>query len=482
MRSVAGVPRRLSWYLDPPMAAALVAGGALTLFVTVSPVVRFAYDNLSLHVALETGEGLIGGLLASMAVGRYRARHNRRDAVLAWTFTVLAATNLLLSAGPIVALGSRPEGAVTWAVAGARLIGTVGLCAAALLPAAINGRPVDVRRWLVVGSALVLGVVALASWAAGTWLADAIDPTLSPESSSRPRIVGHPAVLTIQVLAMALFTAAALGFARRARAAADELLRWLAAGCALAAFARLNYFLFPSLYSNWVYTGDVLRLGSYLFFLVGASRQIDAYRRDQTRLAVLEERRRMARDLHDGLIQELSFIRSQTAAWASGTQYPGMADHLARAADRALYESRRAVEALSGTGPVGLAEALREAAGEIAGRAGTTVSVHGDGVGDVPPDIRDALARVVREATSNAVRHGRAGAVTIRLRGDQGAVGVRYTDDGKGFDPAATKGGGFGLQTMRERVEALGGQFCVRSTPGRGTEIELTVPLSGRPA
>lgn len=473
--------RRLPPFLDGPMLVALLSGGLLTAFITVSPVVRFAYDNLLLHVALETGEGLIGALLAYMAAQRFRARHRARDAVLAWTFTVLAATNLLLSAVPVVSLGSRPQGALTWAVAGMRLSGAAGLCAAAFLPASIERRPVDLRRWLVSATGVVLGVVAVAAWAAGTWLADAVDPSLSPESSGRPRIVGHPAVLTIQVLAMTLFAAAAAGFARRARAVGDELLRWLAAGAALAAFARLNYFLFPSLYSNWVYTGDVLRLGSYLFFLVGASREIDAYRRDQTRLAVVEERRRMARDLHDGLVQELSFIRSQTAAMADGVQLPGMAGHLAQAADRALHESRRAVEALSGEGGAAdLAEALREAAVEIAGRAGTSVSVHGQPVVQVTTEVREALARVVREAASNAVRHGQAASVSIRLDGDGDRVRVLVRDDGTGFDASMPRGGGFGLHSMRERVQQLGGSFAVRSEPASGTEVDVTVPVSPR--
>ena len=468
-------------FLDVPMLVALLTGGLLTLFVTVSPVVRFAYDNLSLHVALETGEGLIGTLLAYLAVQRFRARGCTRDALLAWTFAVLAATNLLLSAVPIVTMGSRPQGALTWAVAGMRLCGAGALCAAAYLPSTADVAVRDLRRWLVGGTCVVLAVVALFAWAAGTWLAAAVDPALSPESSGRPRFVGHPAVLTIQVLAMTLFAAAAVGFAHRARATDDELLRWLAAGAVLAAFARLNFFLFPSLYSNWVYTGDVLRLGSYLFFLVGASREIDAYRRDQTQLAVVEERRRMARDLHDGLVQELSFIRSQTASMAGGMQVPGMAQHLAAAADRALQESRRAVEALSGTGAAGVAEALRVAAEDLAHWAGTAVEVRGEAVGEVAPRVREALSRVVREATSNAVRHGEATSISIRLAAIGDSLTVVVADDGKGFDPSLADGGaGFGLHSMRERVEDLGGSFTVRSEPGGGTEVEVRVPVSRR--
>lgn len=458
-----------------------MSGGLLTLFVTVSPIVRFAYDNLSLHVALETAEGLIGGLLGYLAVQRFRAKGNIRDALLAWTFTLLAVTNLILSAIPIVALGSRPGGTMTWAVAGLRLCGAAGLCASAFVGRTARATDGQIRPWVVWGTGVVAIVVAASAYGAGLWLADAVDPTLSPEASGRPRIIGHPVVLTIQVLAMSLFAAAAVGFKRRARGGGDELLRWLAAGAVLASFARLNFFLFPSLYSNWVYTGDVLRLGSYLCFLVGATREIDTYRRDQTRLAVVEERRRMARDLHDGLVQELSFIRSQTAAMASGMQLHDMAPHLAAAADRALQESRRVVEALSGTGSAGLAEALREAAEDIAARAGTSVKLTGQAVDVVPLGVRDALVRVTREATNNAVRHGHAASVSIRIEDHQGTLRLTVVDDGKGFEPDLAVGSGFGLRSMRERVENLGGSVSVRSEPGSGAEVAITVPSERRP-
>jgi len=452
-----------------------MVGGLLTMLVTLNPVVRFAYDNLSLHVALETGEGLVGGLLAYLAVQRYHARRATRDALLAWTFLVLAATNILLSAAPIVTAGARPAGALTWAAVGLRFAGAAGLCSAAFVPgtALSGGRRVRIRA--LGGTFLVVLVVAMFAVVAGRSLAEAVDPFLSPESSGRPRVVGHPVVLTIQVAAMALYAAAAVGFRRQARPGGDALLEWLAAGAVLAAFARLNYFLFPSLYSNWVYTGDVLRLGAYLCFLVGASREIDAYRRDQTRLAVMEERRRMARDLHDGLVQELSFIRSQTAAMAGGVHLPDMAAHVAAAAERALQESRQAVEALSGTGAERLGEALREAAEEVAARAGTAVEVEGRAVPDVPPGVRDALVRVVREATGNAVRHGQATMVSVRLHAGNGVLRLTVADDGKGFDPDLVVGYGFGLRSMRERVENLGGSFAVQSEPGSGTVVEVTL-------
>lgn len=467
---------------DLPLATALVGGVFLTSVVTFSPLTRFAYDNLSLHVALETGEALIGGLLAYLAVQRFRSAGAVRDVVLAWTFTTLAATNLLLSALPIVTLGSRPQSTLIWAAAGMRLVAAGGLCAAAFVPG--TARAPARRRLLATigwGTLAVLVVVGLASLVAGTHLAEAVEPSLSPSSSSRPRLVGHPAVPVIQALATALYAAAAFGFRRQAGHSGDEVLRWLAAGAVLAAFARVHFLLFPSLYSNFVYTGDVLRLASYLYFLVGASREIDAYRQDQTRLAVLEERRRLARDLHDGLVQELSFIRSQSAAMAAGVEIPDMASHLSAAAERALRESRQVVEALSGTGPPDLHEALRQAAEEVALRAGVAVEVKGPDVLRVPADVREALVRVVREAATNAVRHGKAAAVSIRLRSAGTVLHVTVGDDGKGFDPGLAAGAGFGLVSMRERVEDLGGSFTIRSEPGRGTEVDIALPLSEGP-
>lgn len=110
-------------------------------------------------------------------------------------------------------------------------------------------------------------------------------------------------------------------------------------------------------------------------------------------------------------------------------------------------------------------------------RAGTAVSLTGHGPDDVPTHVRHGLAQVVREATSNAVRHGKATAVVIRVHVAPGSLRVVVADDGKGFDVGAARTGGFGLRSMRERVEKLGGTLAVRSEPGSGTEVEVAVPL-----
>src|SRR5262249_13678336 len=151
-----------------------------------------------------------------------------------------------------------------------------------------------------------------------------------------------------EVAGMVFYGLAAIGFTRRAEWTGDEFTTWLAASAALACFARLNYLFFPSLYAEWLYPADILRLGAYLLILVGAIPQVSAYHRCISTAAILDERRRIARDLHDGLAQELAFIVTKTRALAEGFLQPEKRElgRLAAAAERALDESRRAITAL----------------------------------------------------------------------------------------------------------------------------------------
>ncbi|MDP9070505.1 MAG: sensor histidine kinase [Actinomycetota bacterium] len=410
-----------------------------------------------------------------MLLERFRTTRRLQQLLLAWSFSVLAAVNLLLSALPIVTLGARPTGAPTWAAATLRVVAAGTICAAAWVGSRSGPRK-PVIAPLLAGTLAVLVLIGLMAAAADAWLANPVDPSLPPASSGWPRIEGHPVVLGIQLVALGLYTIAAIGFSRQARGEADELLRWVGAGAMLSAFARLNYFFFPSLYSNWVSTGDLLRLAAYLFFVVGAAREIDAYWRNHSRMAANEERRRLARELHDGLTQELAFIRSQTSAMAAGLQIPGTVEHVAAAAGRALQESRRAIEILSGDERRSLPEVLRTAGEEVAGRAGATVQVEADALSDVAGSVAEALVRVVRESVTNAVRHGGAKSIDVRLACREGTLEMEVTDDGRGFDPQCVRHG-FGLTSMRERVEGLGGTLSLTSEPGRGTTLRAQLPV-----
>jgi signal transduction histidine kinase len=239
----------------------------------------------------------------------------------------------------------------------------------------------------------------------------------------------------------------------------------------------VNYFLFPSLYSNWVYMGDFLRLGFYLVLLAGAGREIAAYQRRMAEAAALEERRRLARELHDGLAQELAFISTQSR-WLSQSEG---ADHArleqrALAAARALDESRSAIAALTRPLDEPLEVAVAQAAEEVADRVGVKVRLDLEAGVEVTPTTRAALVRIVREAVTNTARHAKASEVTVSLATD-GQLALRISDNGVGFDPTAeSNGSGFGLMSMRERAQAIGADLEVHSRVGEGTRIEVMIP------
>ncbi len=308
----------------------------------------------------------------------------------------------------------------------------------------------------------------------GSRLPTGVELILTPEDSARPRLEGNVSLLAAQLAGMGLYCFAAIGFGLRARALGDELLQWLAVGALFGAFARLNYFLYPSLYTDYVYSGDFFRLAFYIAILAAAAREISSYWETLSHTAVLEERRRIARDLHDGVAQELAFIGRNVRRLDAGDEAVA---RVTASAARALTESRRAIAALTKPLDEPLEVALAEAARETADREGTLLDlVLTPGI-ELDYRRRDALIRIACEATSNAARHGGARIVRVELVDRRRRVRLRVSDDGSGFDPKAVSrnGEGFGLISMRERAHAVGGTFDVDSRPGSGTMVEVVL-------
>ena len=252
----------------------------------------------------------------------------------------------------------------------------------------------------------------------------------------------------------------------------DELLRWLGAACALGALARVNYAIFPSLYTDWLYTGDALRTGFYLLLLIGAARELSQYWRSQTHTAVVEDRRRLARELHDGLLQELAYIRAEGHRIPVDSPVRG---HILAAADRAADEARAAVHALGAKTDESLGFVLHRTARELAERHGVDLQVDLDDAVEVNADQRHALTRITREAVANAIRHGRAQRVAIELSRCNGSHSLAIRDDGVGFDvhDALRSGTGFGIVSMQDRARAIPGSLEIESADGQGSEVRV---------
>jgi len=201
---------------------------------------------------------------------------------------------------------------------------------------------------------------------------------------------------------------------------------------------------------------------------------------------IVSERDRIARELHDSLAQVLGVIHMRLRGLESRlltTGVQGVGDELtelAEVADEAYRDVREAIlglrETISADG--GLEATLREYLAKYSRQTGiqAVLVTDGAGAGRLPPSAEVQLLRVIQEALTNVRKHAHATHATVRFERAGGVARIVVEDDGVGFDPAApgkSVDGGFGMSTMRERVEQVGGSLSVDAAPGRGTRIEV---------
>jgi signal transduction histidine kinase len=304
-----------------------------------------------------------------------------------------------------------------------------------------------------------------------SWRRDSLpQAALAGDAGFTSATTGHPALLVPQILTLTCFSVAAVAFTIQSRSRDDVLLRWLGPACALAAFARLNYLVFPLDHADWIYSGDVLRTGSYLLLLVAAGREISRHWAAQAEAAVAEDRRRLAREMHDGVLQELGYIRSEIKAFTVADR--PRVERVLGASERALDEARQLLEALGRPDDEPLGLVLHRAVEQVAQRYGVALDLELDESIVVDRPQQHALIRIAREAVLNAVRHGRVERIRLELGRDAEGSYLRVADDGAGFDPGAQQTG-FGLISMRERAVALPGTFELSSRPGTGTTVMI---------
>ena len=208
----------------------------------------------------------------------------------------------------------------------------------------------------------------------------------------------------------------------------------------------------------------------------------------------VNERTRIARELHDTLLQSFHglLLRFQTASYLlperpaeAKEKLDGAIEHAAKA----ITEGRDAVQGLraSTVERNDLAVAIRTLGDELATDASAdqpptfSVAVEGE-TRDLHPIVRDEIYKIAAEALRNAFRHAHAGRVEVEIRYDDEQFRLRVRDDGKGIDPAvlANQGleGHYGLRGMPERAALIGGKLAVWSEVGAGTEVELRLPAS----
>ena len=212
----------------------------------------------------------------------------------------------------------------------------------------------------------------------------------------------------------------------------------------------------------------------------------NAYLYDRSReLAILEERNRLARELHDSVTQTI-FSMTLAAEGArillarDPSRVSARLDRLHELAQGALNEMRSLIYQLR---PVtvtkaGLITALSQHILERQRQDGLAITLQVDGEGDIPSDWETALFRIIQEALNNVIKHAQTDQAEITLSFTPEAVLLLIVDHGLGYTPDALNQGasGLGLTSMRERAEIIGGTFTITSRPGAGTTIRVEVP------
>jgi signal transduction histidine kinase len=204
------------------------------------------------------------------------------------------------------------------------------------------------------------------------------------------------------------------------------------------------------------------------------------------RLAVVEERQRLARELHDSVVQSLysMALYADAAALALAADKPDVTvNHLHEVRDTArsaMYDMRLLIFELHP--PTleedGLITALRVRLASVEARAGVQAKLEVEGERRLPIGIEQELYRIAQEALNNIMKHARAQHVTLRVLFNNGTVSLQIHDDGTGFDPRdAASGGGMGLQSFTARATKINGRVTVDSQPGQGTTVTVHVAI-----
>ena len=506
---VGPVGRRGAWHRRADIAL-LVLALVLTLFTTIIvavPEIVPAVVNDRLDTLILTAALLVSGSVSALAWSRGRVANDAAALLRGSAFAVLALLNGLALAVALVgadtAVGASLEdpGQLPL-IAGivARGVSAALLVAAGM--AALSRRTPALRPWLVlIGPSLAVAVFILL----GVLVQDQL-PMLAPQealdaiaadptAALPPR--SAPVLVVLQSLIGAAFIVAALlahRAYRRSGRAGDALL---AAGFMIAAFSQVHYAIHPGSYTSIVTTGDLLRLAFYGVLLVGivadsrddlaelraATMEVRRLAEAEFVAATLEERARLAREIHDGLAQDLWYAKLKQSRLAQIAVFEDepkrLSEEVANAIDDALAEARNAIAAMRGGAESGpLFDILERQVDDFSDRFAVRAELSHEGPEpEIGPRERAELLRIVQEALTNVHKHADATVVRVSVASGED-LRILVADNGRGFHPEAVEGG-FGLDSMRQRADLIGATLSISSKPRDGSRVELVMPLRG---
>ena len=484
-----------------------------------NPALSFALLDRSADVAINSLTALAAGSLAALALARYRESgrlaglfQSSAFLLIAWVaFLNVAVVVLRLEGRFGLSLGSLipPAGAQLplYVSSISRLLAGAILMIGGL--AAINAlhRAPRVRRTLlmpVVGLTVVVAVLYAIRELAPSF-DELLPPFIGPAgiqqlieeplvSAALPDVTGI--ALLIQGASVALFLVGAYLYRRSYLRDGPVADGYLALAMLVGAFAEAHFYFYPGVYGGLVTTSEALRLAFFVVLLLGINAEsssdlralrsayaaLDRLRLSEAERATLEERTRLARELHDGLAQDLWFakLKHDRLMPLVPDQHRPLATEVAQALDSAIAEAKQAVVTMRAGDErdLPLEELLARTVDDFAGRSGVRTDFSAaDLPASLPPRTQVEVLRVLQEALTNVRKHADATVVRVSAEVADEMLQLNVADNGRGFRPEETSGDGVGVQGMKERARLMGGDLRVISEPRGGTSVHLSVPI-----
>jgi signal transduction histidine kinase len=475
----------------------LLAAAAGTTFLAASnPAASMAVWSPPLATAVYTVAAIVGLTLFQLGALRFRAFGQPFDLLLGIGFGALALANMFsgfLAATSLVPIELTDTGSLLMLIDHA--LAYLIFAAAVIQPSYVVVTGYRVRTAALMSCGVLL-LFALAS-ASVLRLRESLPEWLAPHTMD---LVRHGAIMSsllqdeagwiiaaniglAALLALTTYRLMLLG-----HRLVDAYLDVLVLGMSLLALAQLQAVLFPSGLPGYVSTVDVLRVLAYLALLIGLTYRITI---DMATSASAEERLRLSRELHDGLVQQLTTlnIRLSQALHNSAQSTERLNASLQislRLTQEALLEARHAITSLrSGTVEwEDFVVAVEAFCDEAAQNQDVRITLRTQGsVPLLPAELQLEVLRILNETISNAVRHGCATQVEVDLvmQARPARLILTVRDNGLGFTPGGQSiGYGVGLRSLTERLTARGGSLRLDSGPAAGTAIRAELPLPDR--
>ena len=502
--------------LDLAMLATALGLTVVTLAFLKDPSLSFVLPDRSADVAINSLTVLAAGSLAALALARYRESgrlsglfQSSAFLLMAWVAGANVAVVVFKVDGRFGLSLGGPEQLPLYIWSVSRLAAGAILLVGGAAAIHLVRRPRRVRRTLlypIIAISLVTVLLylirerisnfndLLPAFVSTAGIQQMIQDTRSAGALPDPTAIA----LVLQGSAATLFFVGALLYRRSYLRDGPVADGYLALAMVIAAFAEIHFYFYPGIYGGLVTTSEALRLIFYVVLLAGLNAEsrsdlralrgayaaLDRLRLSEAERATLEERTRLARELHDGLAQDLWFAKLKHERLVSFVpeEQRKLAHEVTQALDAAIAEAKQAVVTMRADDRERpLEELLSRAVGDFAGRSGVRTDFSAADLPDsLSPRTQAEVLRVLQEALTNVRKHADATVVRVSAAVEQGALHLTIVDNGRGFRPTETSGDGVGVQGMRERARLMGGDLRIVSEPSGGTAVDLVVPLDER--